>query len=119
MSLGVMRPFLVLLLSRDERAVPLWLDGKPEWDANQMRVRHHMVRIRDAALPRGLDAYSIGACKPEWYTLAPFPGVLNNSHSYAPQRQYPTLSNLDGSISRTRFGDLGYAATEMGTYTRT
>jgi hypothetical protein len=89
---------------------------KPEWDRNQTRIRNHMVRIRDAALPRGLDAYSVGACRPEWYTLAPIPGIVNNSHSYAPQGQYPTLSSLDGWIARTRFGDLGYASTEMGTY---
>ena len=48
--------------------------------------------------------------------LGPIPGVVNNSHSYAPQGQYPTLSNLDGWISRTSFGDRGYAATEMGSY---
>src|SRR5215216_5945326 len=88
------------------------------WNANQDRIRNHMVRLQQAAAANGLGAYAVGACwQTDWYTLAPVPGIVNNMHSYSPQGAFPTLANLDGWISRSAMSDGNrWAATEMGTY---
>jgi hypothetical protein len=91
------------------------------WSANQTRLVNHMVRIRDAAHARGLDAYSVGQCwnsgNQNWYTGPNIAGLVNNAHSYSAPGAYPTLTQLDNWVRNTTFSDSGrYAATEMGLY---
>jgi hypothetical protein len=91
------------------------------WSANQTRLVNHMVRIRDAAHARGLDAYSVGQCwnsgNQNWYTGPNIAGLVNNAHSYSAPGEYPTLTQLDNWVRNTTFSDSGrYAATEMGLY---
>jgi hypothetical protein len=51
---------------------------------NTDRLRNHMIRLRDAATPRGLDTYTVALCNPDWWHGATIPGVVNNYHTYTP-----------------------------------
>jgi hypothetical protein len=89
--------------------------------SDQGRLERHMLRIRDAAAPLGLDTYSVSNCRSagtvDWWVRPQIPGIVNNPHSYTSPGIYPPLSQIDNWIENTTFSDSGrWAATEMGTY---
>jgi hypothetical protein len=93
------------------------------FNANQTRLRNHMVRMRDGAAGTGIAVYSVSMCHPEWYTAAAVPGIVNTMHSYSPPGQFPRMGPASSSdsveswMSRSRFSDSGqFASTEIGTY---
>ena len=93
------------------------------FNANQTRLRNHMVRMRDGAAGTGIAVYSVSMCHPEWYTAAAVPGIVNTMHSYSPPGQFPRMGpassgdSVESWMSRSRFSDSGqFASTEIGTY---
>jgi hypothetical protein len=51
---------------------------------NTERLRQHMIRLRDAATPLGLDTLSVALCNPDWWRGAPISGIVSNYHTYTP-----------------------------------
>jgi hypothetical protein len=71
---------------------------------NKQRLIDHMTRIRDAALPRGLDAYSVALCQPDWWGAAPISGIVTADHTYPPWAASPNCPWPDDSTNTFQLG---------------